>query len=98
MSVMTLTVIVFANCQPTPISCAAVPSWTRVIAVTWSPLIAVTRTISAFWWVGTTDGGQIVALNGGTGCRAPPPVASVKVVPVSAGDGPTEIVVRLRFA
>jgi hypothetical protein len=98
MSVRTLTVIVFANCQPGATSCAVVPSWARTIAVIVSPDMAVTRTISAFWCVGCTDGGHTVALNGGVGCRAPPPVASTIVVPASAGDGAVATAVMLRFA
>lgn len=67
MSVMTLTVIVFANWYPTPISCAVVPSWARTMFVMLSPDMASTRTISAFACVGVTAGGQTVALNGGVG-------------------------------
>jgi hypothetical protein len=98
MSVMTFTEIEFANCHPTPISCAVVPSCARSIAVIESPDWAVTRTISAFVCVGATDGGQTVALYGGDGCSAPPPAASVNVSPVSAGDGAVATVVRARLA
>ncbi len=91
MSVMTLAVMVWAIWSPTATAMALEPSWARVIVST-SPTTAVTRAISAFVLSGMAPAGQIVTSYGVVANRSPSPVATVRDVPLSAGEGATATV------
>jgi hypothetical protein len=93
---MTFFVIVSAIKSPTVTTRAVVPSCAREI-VNISPVIAVTRTISAFVGSGKAPLGQIVALNGAIGKRLPCPAPTVSVVPEAGGLGVVATVATARF-
>jgi hypothetical protein len=75
---------------------AELPSWARTI-VNESVACAVTRTISALVESGCAPAGQIVALKGTAGKRAPSPEATTSDVPEVAGDGAVATVEYAKF-
>jgi hypothetical protein len=58
---------------------------------------AVTLTISAFVLVACSPAGQIVAMNGGSGKRAPSPLATTREVPYLEGTGAVATVEYAKF-
>lgn len=75
---------------------ADVLSWVRVIVRT-SPVMFVTRTISAFVGKGNAPSGQTVALNGVAGNLVPCPLCTVRLVPLAAGLGAVATVEYAKF-
>ena len=62
-----------------------------------SPIISVTKTISALVIKGSVFAGHTVAENGGVGNIAPSPLATIKNVPLVAGTGAVATVEYARF-
>ena len=92
MSVITLTLTVFAIWSPTTIALDELLSCARTIVQLSPDPLLVTRIISELESVSPVPVGQTVQLKGAAGKLAPSPVATVRVVPLVAGLGAVAIV------